>query len=201
LERLVELVDSLLRWSATDEIPQLRRTDLSKLVRRSVASVEVVEGEGNRLIVDAPDGAMVRAAGVHLRAAVTNLVRNALAFSPPGGKVVVRVEFRGEVVRLSVQDDGPGVTSADSVVIFDPFVRGSMTSGSTRGRGLGLFIARRIVEAHGGRIWSESRRGGTGAIFRIELPSADGPRSRRRVSNRSTTPAVAAGVNSGGTKP
>jgi signal transduction histidine kinase len=84
--------------------------------------------------------------------------------------VSVVVESEDGVVTVQVRDQGPGLPEGKQEQIFDPFVRGE--NGHQGGRGLGLFIARRVVEAHGGTISAESR--GKGATFRVRLPVSNG---------------------------
>jgi two-component system, OmpR family, sensor kinase len=79
------------------------------------------------------------------------------------------------VVTVEVRDEGPGLPEGKEYQIFDPFVRGE--NGHRGGRGLGLFIARRVVEAHGGTISAESD--GKGAVFRVQLPASNGRDSSR----------------------
>jgi signal transduction histidine kinase len=104
---------------------------------------------------------------------LSNLVGNAIKFTPEEGTVSVRAApGAGEAV-VSVQDTGPGIPEADLPLVFDRFWH---TSRSRRGgAGLGLAIARGIVEAHGGRIWAESVPG-QGATFSFALPAADAGR-------------------------
>jgi two-component system sensor histidine kinase ChvG len=105
-----------------------------------------------------------------------NLVDNARSFSPPGGEVRVFVaRGRGEIL-ARVEDDGPGVPPDNLETVFERFYtsrpKGAAFGGNS---GLGLAIARQIVETHGGRIWAENRRDGErviGASFRVALPTA-----------------------------
>jgi two-component system OmpR family sensor kinase len=180
LEALVELAEAMLRWAATGETPPLRRTDLIALVRPLVTAANQDAGL-QRVVLKAPETAIVRAARPHLRAAVANIVGNALAFSPPGAQVVVRIDARSDVVAITVEDQGPGVDPEDVRTIFDPFVRGAQTDRPRNGRGLGLYIARQIVDAHNGRIWLASGSGDGGARFTIELPAWSASRSEGRV--------------------
>jgi signal transduction histidine kinase len=99
---------------------------------------------------------------------VVNLLSNALKFTPEGGAVRVTVARRGDAIEVGVRDTGPGVPAELQAVIFDRFQQGP--DATARGLGLGLYIARAIVEAHGGKIWVESRRG-AGATFRVQLPA------------------------------
>jgi signal transduction histidine kinase len=100
---------------------------------------------------------------------LSNLVGNALKFTEKGGKVSIRVEARDSDVRLSVADTGEGIPSDRLEKIFDRFFQND--SKGRRGLGLGLHIAKSIVEAHGGRIWAESTPG-RGSTFFFTLPFA-----------------------------
>jgi two-component system sensor histidine kinase ChvG len=111
-----------------------------------------------------------------------NLVDNARSFSPPDGAVTVRLEREDGEARVSVEDFGPGVPPDNLETVFQRFYtsrpKGSAFGGNS---GLGLSIARQIVDAHGGRIWAENRldvQGGVlGARFVVALPEA-GPAAR-----------------------
>jgi signal transduction histidine kinase len=106
---------------------------------------------------------------------VTNLLANAMKFSPPGGEVVVTggPDAAG-MVRLAVEDDGPGIPPGERERVFDKFYQvGRLDGERPPGTGLGLTIARHLVELHGGRIWVEDARGG-GAAFVVLLPAAEG---------------------------
>jgi signal transduction histidine kinase len=98
---------------------------------------------------------------------MSNLVGNALKFVPRGGKVVIKSEQRGSEVVFSVADSGPGIVREDLDKLFEKFWQRRRSD--RRGVGLGLAIARGIVEAHGGRIWAESRVG-VGSTFYFTLP-------------------------------
>jgi PAS domain S-box-containing protein len=100
---------------------------------------------------------------------LSNLLSNALKFTPDGGTITVRAERQHEMVQLSVADTGPGVRVEDLTRIFERFFQATGTA--TQGTGLGLAIAKGIVEAHGGRIWVESQAG-IGATFHFTLPIA-----------------------------
>jgi two-component system sensor histidine kinase KdpD len=160
-------IDSVLRWAAGTRRLRLRRIDLGRLVRRVAAEFEFPKEE-NRVSVHDQAGVTVRADGPLLQAAVADVVRNALDYSPPDSPVSVRVQERSGWVRIAVRDRGPGVPSEDRPSLFQPFVRGR-NAPLRAGTGLGLFIARRVVEAHGGEIWLEST--GHGATVVLQLPS------------------------------
>ncbi len=96
-----------------------------------------------------------------------NLLSNAVIASPPGGEVRVRVEERETSLRISVEDDGPGLDAEDAETVFEPFVLRS--EGDGRSGGLGLPIVRRLVAALGGTLHLETAPG-EGAAFRVTLP-------------------------------
>jgi signal transduction histidine kinase len=98
---------------------------------------------------------------------LTNLISNAIKFTPPGGRIVVRVEHVGNDVRFEVEDSGVGIAAEDLDTIFLRFAQ--VKKNDRRGLGLGLYISKCIVQGHGGRIWAESKVG-RGSIFRFTLP-------------------------------
>jgi len=98
-----------------------------------------------------------------------NLLGNAIKFTPAGGRVTVHAEAVGEEVRFAVVDTGPGIPPDHLPHLFDRYWQARETA--DLGTGLGLFIARGIAEAHGGRLWAESRVGG-GSTFHFTLPVA-----------------------------
>jgi signal transduction histidine kinase len=174
IEQLTDLVDPLLRWSAGIGTLEVRPFDLVTVVARAIDS-SVLEERDDRVVLTVPETLAVRGDAGQIRSAVSNLVRNALAYSPPGTPVRVVVKAGDAVASIAVSDRGPGVDPAERHLIFDPFARGR-AGGLTRGQGLGLFIARRVVEAHGGRVTVRSR--GSGATFTMELPLGAETRQR-----------------------
>jgi two-component system phosphate regulon sensor histidine kinase PhoR len=105
-----------------------------------------------------------------VRQVVTNLVHNAIKFTPPGGSVALSAEQAGREVVIAVRDSGVGVPAQDLSRIFERFYKADRAR-SGGGSGLGLAIARHIVQAHGGRIWAESVEG-QGSTFYFSLPLA-----------------------------
>ena len=97
-----------------------------------------------------------------------NLIRNSIKFSPRGSRVTLRGEPAAGELRCSVRDEGAGIPADQLELVFERFTQ--VGPNDRRGLGLGLFIARRIVEAHGGRMWAESTPGqGTTVLFTIPL--------------------------------
>lgn len=103
----------------------------------------------------------------------TNLIDNALKYTPPGGSIHISVEEDGDEVLLSVRDSGVGIAQDLLPHVFDVFVQASTTlDRSQGGLGIGLALVRRLVELHGGSVTAESEGAGAGSIFMIRLPRA-----------------------------
>lgn len=169
LEQLAGLVDGMLRWAVAGEPLRLLPADLVTVVREAVEDLSQETSQG-RVKVTGTRSVPVQADTGHLRSAVANVIRNALAYSPSETRVTVTVRSTDGRATVTVRDQGPGVPSAEQDSIFDPFIRGSAAQLVRTGNGLGLFIARRVMEAHGGRIWLGSPR--RGSVFHLELPLA-----------------------------
>jgi PAS domain S-box-containing protein len=108
---------------------------------------------------------------LRLQQVVSNLIGNALKFTPASGEVRVWVVRRGDFAELSVRDTGCGIAPAALATIFDPFVQlANQPASGSRGLGLGLDIARRLVELHGGTIQADSAGEGRGSTFIVRLP-------------------------------
>jgi PAS domain S-box-containing protein/excisionase family DNA binding protein len=103
-----------------------------------------------------------------LHQVLQNLLSNAIKYAPDGA-VAVRVTIDNAYARISVSDQGPGISADDSPKLFDRFYRAAATADGAKGFGIGLYVARMLVEAHGGRIWVESRPG-QGCEFTFTLP-------------------------------
>jgi signal transduction histidine kinase len=99
---------------------------------------------------------------------LSNLVSNAMKFTPEGGRIEVRARAATSHVRFEVRDDGPGIAREHITHLFDRYWKADTTG--RRGSGLGLYIAKGIVDAHGGRLWVESEVG-RGSAFIFEIPT------------------------------
>ncbi len=121
----------------------------------------------------APDVTDVRADHERLAQVLDSLVSNALRYSPEASRVTVSARVADDGVRLAVADQGPGLTEEQRDRVFERFYRVDPSrSRALGGSGIGLAIARALVDAMGGRIWAESKGPGHGATFAIELPRA-----------------------------
>ena len=120
-----------------------------------------------RLVADVAPGLAIRCDHDRVIQLFSNLVGNAVKFTPDGGTITVHAAADGEVVRFSVTDTGPGISADELPHVFDRYYQAQRKNRD--GIGLGLSIARGIVEAHGGRIWVESEEG-KGSTFFFTLP-------------------------------
>jgi signal transduction histidine kinase len=168
LRRLAATVDGLLRSSVGIARLRRRRTNLARLVNDVIEScaADVPRTEG--VDVDLPDAQLTATIDAPLvRAAVENVVRNALTHGDRK-KVQVSLVRHDGVATITVRDEGPGIDPRDREAVFEPFVRRGRAGSAPDGVGLGLFIARRVVQAHGGRIRVDGE--GRGASFHLDLP-------------------------------
>ena len=149
---------------------------VADLVGDAVDGLRHVAGERQvRIAADLPSSVAVRADPDKVHQVLTNLLANAIKWSPPGGQVTVTAGPDADgLVRLAVEDAGPGVPPTERERVFDKFYQVARVEGERLpGTGLGLTIARHLVELHSGRIWVEDAPGG-GAAFVVLLPAADG---------------------------
>jgi signal transduction histidine kinase len=198
LERLDWLAQNLLELSKLDSglvLLDLRPEDLRASVEQAVdQSAATARRRGVELTMDRPETPVqIRHDPVRIGQVVTNLVGNAIKFTPRGGSV--RVQVQGEAdggATITVADTGIGIDAAELPRIFDRFFRGSRASEARgSGSGLGLAIVRSIVEMHGGAVTVESRLG-AGATFRVSLPANPRPpvsSDSQRVAETSPAPA------------
>jgi signal transduction histidine kinase len=135
----------------------------------------VAVARGVRVTVDLQPCPAVWADPDKVHQVIANLLANAIKFSPPGAEVVVTARAdAGGLVRLAVEDAGPGIPAGERERVFDKFYQVGRVEGERLpGTGLGLTIARHLVELHGGRIWVEDAAS-SGATFVVLLPAAAG---------------------------
>jgi signal transduction histidine kinase len=136
----------------------------------------LAEAKRITLVVELIDTPRLEADPERISRVLSNLLGNAIKFTPVGGKITVRAERRGDDFSIAVADTGPGIPADDLPHVFERYWKAPATSNP--GSGLGLYIACGIIEAHGGKIWAESSAGG--ARFTFTLPIA------RRASERTS---------------
>ncbi len=177
IEVLSALIDDLFELSriqAGDISWSLEQVAVDELVDETVAAMRVqAEARGVAVTAEMPERlAPIRGNPEKLQRVLFNLIQNAIRHSPADGTVVVRAQSGAEMIEVEVEDGGAGIPAAERELIFDAFYRGGLdTSRSTDGAGLGLAVARAIVDAHGGEIWLAAGEA-TGTRVRFSVPIA-----------------------------
>jgi signal transduction histidine kinase len=174
--RLTRLVNEILDIAHLDADPLVMErspTLLSAVIGRVLADL-AVSGDAGR-VRSAVDATLppIDADSARIGQVLDNLISNALKYAPPSTEIVIHAAVDGEWMVVSVEDEGVGVPADDEGLVFEPFHRArNVRESSTPGTGLGLYISRRLVEAHGGRLWLQRRsdgRSGTRASFTVPL--------------------------------
>ncbi len=150
----------------------LTSTDMVELVRRVVSNYEINAREKNIRIKleEEPQISEIEADTVRMEQVISNLLVNAIRHTPSSGSISVTIKNDEGGLAISVADTGEGIAQDDLPHVFERFYRsGSSRSRKEGGTGLGLAIVKQMVEAHGGKVWVESKKG-TGSIFSILLP-------------------------------
>jgi len=181
-ERLGMLIENLLFMSAVDSGKvklSCEPVSLSALLSDYIGSIESLTRRKRLSVsVSVEEDCVAFADKLHLLQVVENIFANAIKYGKPEGRIVATARGSGDAVVLSIGDDGIGIPKADLPRIFDRFFR--VEKGASPGNsGLGLYIAKRLVEAHSGRLWAESELG-RGSTFHVELPAAGGVKKDRR---------------------
>ncbi|HEX5840190.1 MAG TPA: ATP-binding protein [Anaerolineales bacterium] len=170
-DRLSKMVDDLLdasRLQAGGLSLNLADVSLPLLAQR-VADRFTTQSNNHRIVADFPEKfPVVLADETRLEQVISNLVSNALKYAPKG-EIRITGTVRPEQVIVCVSDQGPGIEAKDLPHIFDRFYRSTKAVKHTKGAGLGLYLARAIIEAHGGRIWADPRPD-SGARICFSLP-------------------------------
>ena len=175
--RLTTLIGDLLDASRIQQGRldlQLARCDLAALAREVFSAFKTAPERtaDHTLILDADEVVVGRWDRGRLDQVLTNLLSNALKYSPEGGEVRLHVGKSGEQARVTVSDQGIGIPPEEQRTLFQPFSRGGAAHGRISGTGLGLYIVRQIVEGHGGTVTITSARQ-RGSTFTITLPLGD----------------------------
>ena len=122
-----------------------------------------------QIIVDCDESLTVNADRIRLQRILHNLLDNAAKYSEPKTRIEVSVRQNNSEVLIGVKDKGIGIPIEKQGILFEPFQRLELTNNQATGTGLGLVVCRRLVEAHGGRMWVESKPG-AGSNFQFTLP-------------------------------
>ena len=169
---MARLIDDLLEAASIESgrfSVEVSREHLLPIIEETMATCESAASERSvHLASDVPeDLPAVRADRQRIIQVLSNLIENAIKFAARDGSVRVGARSDGERVEIAVSDDGPGIPEDEVARIFDRYERGKATG--RHGVGLGLYIAKGIVDAHGGRMWLETEVG-AGSTFYFTLP-------------------------------
>jgi len=176
-DRLNRLVSNLLDMSRIEEgalKPEKEEYSLAELIHDVLGRLEpLLKGRVVHTHLPPGDLLLVELDYLEIDQVLTNLIENAVRYTPKGSPIEVSAHIEGEQIVVSVADRGPGIPSADLGRVFDKFYRvlhGQHPAGFPMGSGLGLAVCKGLVEGHGGRIWAEQREGG-GLIMFLTLPA------------------------------
>ena len=168
IERLVADLQELVKLESGGFELQRSRTDLDEVVQQAVKRAPAKAGRHTIRVAPPDEPVTGNWDQDRLGQVLDNLLSNAIKYSPEGGEIVISAETADKDARLCVTDRGQGISAETLPHLFERFYRAD-NAGSTPGLGLGLYITRMLVEAHGGRIWAESTVG-EGSTFIVTLP-------------------------------
>jgi len=176
--RLEALVNDILKTAELESgTVQLEKSkgDLSLLIKLCVSELEGLSELRNHTInLDIPDKLICTFEKEQIYNVITNILSNAIMFTPPSGKIEVKSEINNDFIIISIKDNGIGFTEEERSLIFKQFGKieryGQGYDVISEGSGLGLYISKKIVELHGGEIWFESEGRNKGSTFIVSLP-------------------------------
>jgi signal transduction histidine kinase len=173
LKRLVDDLQELSRVEAGTTELQIQPCTLGKILSQATRLMEPEFAAKGVALQVLPPGSTLRvlADPDRVEQVLINLLGNALRYTPAGGYVSISAEAKDRELRIAVQDSGQGIAAEHLPHLFERFYRADPSrTRASGGNGIGLTIARYIVEAHGGRIWAESAGLGRGSVFTFTLP-------------------------------
>ena len=189
LGALVTELIALSRLQGAERLPSLATVEIDEVVREALARCRLAaESADIRITVDRPSGLLIDGDATLLVTALSNLVDNAVSYSPPGSPVSVSRRLVDGYVEIAVTDRGPGIAPEHQERVFERFFRVDQArSRATGGTGLGLAIVKHVAANHGGdvRLWS---RPGTGSTFTLRVPAH--PETTQPAETKQTTPST-----------
>jgi PAS domain S-box-containing protein len=176
-DRLTKLIDDLLdasRLQAGALVLNLSEVEIDQIAEQAAKRFQT-QTDKHTFDVDFPsDFPCVVADEERLTQVINNLLSNAVKYSPVGGKIQIRGQVRKDAILICVIDEGQGISQEDIPHVFDRFYRSSEAAQKTKGAGLGLYLAKAVVEAHGGNIWIDNQlKKGTSICFSLPKQSAE----------------------------
>jgi len=175
-ERMIVLINDLLNIARIEEgrfIYKLVPHSLEEIVKKVIKGLtEIIKEKKLKLIFEIVSGPFpkIKMDGEKIEIVVQNFLDNAIRFNKPGGKVTISIKYDKINLEVAVKDDGIGIPKDQQKRIFDKFFRAdNAVRLETEGTGLGLFICKNIIEAHGGRVWFKSEKD-KGSVFCFTLP-------------------------------
>ncbi len=188
--RMRRLIDDLLTLSKLEtqgELPVDEWVDMAQLARAMTAEAIALSDGRHDIAAEKIEEIAIRGAPEELRSAFGNLVSNAVRYTPPGGRIVIRLEREQGAIRFSVRDSGLGIPAEHIPRVTERFYRVDKSrSRETGGTGLGLAIVKHVLVRHGGRLEIESELG-KGSTFHAVLPITSVAESRRQPALASTS--------------
>ena len=171
MRRLMESLLELARLDAGQESLKRVRFDFSKMIAGAIESVRPLAEERGVKFLPELGSLEITGDSERLAQVIANLLANAIQYNPPGGEVRLKLESPPGLAVLTVADTGPGISNEDLPHVFERFYRGDKSRTASNGNaGLGLAIAKAVVEAHGGTMEVASQTG-TGTTFTVRLPA------------------------------
>jgi len=190
--RLKQLIENLLDYSRLEsgrlQLQQLEETDLVELVHNSVQNLSyLINRRQQEIILNLPKLIMANVDKFRIEQVIVNMISNAVKNTQPGGKIVIDLESISDQVQFAVKDNGVGLTREEMTRLFKKFSKieraGVNADIDIQGTGLGLFIAKEIIEMHGGKIWAESEGRNKGSRFIFTVPVSGLAKPRNTDSN------------------
>lgn len=172
-QQMLALVNALLdvyRYEAKQQKLLMGPLRMKDLVSHVIAELQALAQNKHQTLTHQLDDTcpVIQGDMQAIRRVLTNLVGNALHYTPAGGQITLHAQWDDETLTLIVEDNGRGIPAKDLPQLFERFAQGTSRHRTT-GTGLGLYLSRQIVEAHGGKIWAESTEG-QGSRFMFQLP-------------------------------
>jgi signal transduction histidine kinase len=185
LTQLDRLIGDLQQLPAGPPTLDLTHVDLVQAAREAARRIELGAGAAPAVVVEGDGPFVVRADNGRIAQVLDNVLENAAKYSPKGAPIEIRLRRDDGEVIVAVSDRGKGLAAADLGRIFERYERARADGETVPGQGIGLSVARELVEAHGGRIWATSDGPGRGSTFWIALPTAVGSPQEEDVTSRS----------------